>query len=121
MVQNLALVEEVAKVAQELGVLPGQLALAWLLAKRPDCIPIPGTKRIKYLEDNVAAVHIKLSDELMHRLEAAVPKGGVSHPWLCLQRSRRFMMHFAACSKVSVLRNDKLVPLGVRGHCTYCT
>ena len=68
---NLQLVAEVETVANELGVKPGQVALAWLLAKGNNIAPIPGTKRVAYLEENVAAADINLPDEIVDRLDAA--------------------------------------------------
>ena len=61
--RNLDLVERVEEIAAEKGVTPGQLALAWVLAQGDDVVPIPGTKRRTYLEENVAALEIELSDE----------------------------------------------------------
>jgi aryl-alcohol dehydrogenase-like predicted oxidoreductase len=61
--------------AERRGVTPAQLALAWVLAQGEDVIPIPGTKRRKYLEENVAAVEIKLSAAEVQELSAAFPAG----------------------------------------------
>ena len=73
---NIRIVEEVDKVAAELGVKPGQVALAWLLAQGEDIAPIPGTKRISYLEENVAAESIELTQEQLSALNAlAAPIG----------------------------------------------
>jgi aryl-alcohol dehydrogenase-like predicted oxidoreductase len=71
--KNQALVERVRAIAAHRGVTPGQLALAWVLAKGDDLVPIPGTKRRKYLEENAAAAEIRLSPAEMAELEAAVP------------------------------------------------
>lgn len=71
--QNMKLVEAVKSIADRKGVTPGQLALAWVLAQGPDVFPIPGTKRIKYLEENMGAWDVSLSTEEMAELEAAVP------------------------------------------------
>jgi aryl-alcohol dehydrogenase-like predicted oxidoreductase len=71
--QNLKLVERVEAIAARKGVTAGQLALAWVLAKGKDVVPIPGTKRRKYLEENAAAAEIKLSSAEVAELEAAVP------------------------------------------------
>jgi aryl-alcohol dehydrogenase-like predicted oxidoreductase len=71
--KNLKLVERVREIAQRKRVSPGQLALAWVLAKGNDLIPIPGTKRRKYLEENAAAVEIHLNAGEVAELEAAVP------------------------------------------------
>lgn len=53
----------------------GQLALAWLLAQGDDMVPIPGTKHVNYLAENIAAVDIVLSEEDLRRLDAAAPHG----------------------------------------------
>ncbi|MBD2534315.1 aldo/keto reductase [Nostoc flagelliforme FACHB-838] len=73
--KNLQLVEQVKAIAEEKGVTPGQLALAWLLAQGDDIVPIPGTKRRKYLEENTAATEIMLTPEDLSRIEAVAPKG----------------------------------------------
>ena len=72
--RNLELVERVNEIAAEKGVTPGQLALAWLLQGGDDIVPIPGTKRREYLEENVAATNIELTDEDLRRIEEAAPK-----------------------------------------------
>jgi aryl-alcohol dehydrogenase-like predicted oxidoreductase len=71
--QNLNLVKRVKAIADRLSVTPGQLALAWVLAKGRDIVPIPGTKRRRYLEENAAAANIHLSPDVIRELEAAVP------------------------------------------------
>jgi aryl-alcohol dehydrogenase-like predicted oxidoreductase len=71
--KNQVLVERVKAIAERRGVKAGQLAIAWVLAKGEDLVPIPGTKRRKYLEENAAAVEIKLTAEEVAELEAAVP------------------------------------------------
>ncbi len=76
--KNLDLLARVEQIAKEKKCTPGQLALAWLLAQGEDIIPIPGTKRRKYLEENVAAVSIKLSAGDLRRLEEVAPKGVAS-------------------------------------------
>lgn len=73
--KNLALVEQVKVLAEEKGVTLAQLAVAWLLAQGEDIVPIPGTKRRKYLEENVAAVLVELSAEEMARIDAVAPQG----------------------------------------------
>src|SRR5208283_2181634 len=73
--KNLDLVSRVEQVAKEQHCTPGQLALAWLLAQGQDIIPIPGTKRRKYLEENAAALQLKLSTDDLHRIEEVAPKG----------------------------------------------
>ena len=72
--KNLVLVARVRAIAERKGVRPGQLALAWVLAKGEDLVPIPGTKRRKYLEENAAAADIKLTPTEVAELEAAVPQ-----------------------------------------------
>ncbi|WP_194924300.1 aldo/keto reductase [Catenulispora pinisilvae] len=75
---NLKLVAELRAVAEQTGHTPVQLALAWLLAQGPDLVPIPGTKRVKYLDENSAAADIELTAEQLARIEAAVPHGAAS-------------------------------------------
>jgi aryl-alcohol dehydrogenase-like predicted oxidoreductase len=71
--QNLKLAAKVKEIAEGKGVTPAQLALAWVLAQGDDLVPIPGTKRRKYLEENAAAVDIELSDEDLERIEDELP------------------------------------------------
>jgi len=71
--QNLKLAAKVEELAAEKGCTPGQLALAWVLAQGDDVVPIPGTKRRKYLEENVAAADIDLSRDDIARISAEVP------------------------------------------------
>ena len=73
--KNLGLVEKVKEIANEKDVTPGQLALAWLLHQGEDIVPIPGTKRRKYLEENAAAVEVTLTEEDMRRIDEVAPKG----------------------------------------------
>ena len=77
---NLRAAEAVREVARSLGVKPGQVALAWLLHKRPDVVPIPGTKRVRYLEENVAAASIALDAAAMRALDDALAPGKVAGP-----------------------------------------
>jgi aryl-alcohol dehydrogenase-like predicted oxidoreductase len=72
---NLALADRLAELAREKGAAPAQLALAWLLAQGPDIVPIPGTKRRRYLEENVAAAELRLTSVDLARIEAAIPRG----------------------------------------------
>lgn len=74
---NLALVERVKQVAAEIGCTPAQAALAWVLAQGEDIVAIPGTKRVRYVEENAAADAVTLTDEQLERLSAAVPVGAV--------------------------------------------
>lgn len=76
--KNLQLVEQVKSIASEKGVTPGQLALAWLLAQGEDIVPIPGTKRRNYLEENVGAIEIQLTAEDLQRIDAVAPKGSAA-------------------------------------------
>jgi aryl-alcohol dehydrogenase-like predicted oxidoreductase len=76
--RNLALVERVREVADELGCTTAQLALAWLLHQGDDVVPIPGTRRVQYLEENAAAADIRLTAEQLARIESAVPAGAVA-------------------------------------------
>jgi aryl-alcohol dehydrogenase-like predicted oxidoreductase len=73
--KNLDLVERVEEIARGRGVETSQIAIAWLLHQGQDIVPIPGTKRRKYLEQNVAAITIKLSGEELKRIDAAFPVG----------------------------------------------
>ncbi len=73
--RNLALVEVVKDVARHRGCTPGQVALAWLHGQGEDVVPIPGTKRTRYLEENVAALDVHLDDEEVHRLGELTPAG----------------------------------------------
>ena len=72
--KNLQLVERVKEIAAQKGVTPGQLALAWLLAQGDDIVPIPGTKRRAYLEENIAATEIELTQEDLQRIDEVAPK-----------------------------------------------
>jgi aryl-alcohol dehydrogenase-like predicted oxidoreductase len=73
--KNLAVVEQVRQIALEKGVSPSQLAIAWVLAQGEEIVPIPGTKRITYLEENIAAAAIQLSKDDLERIERVAPKG----------------------------------------------
>ncbi|WP_201467423.1 aldo/keto reductase [Janibacter melonis] len=75
---NLALIERVREIAQAKGCTPGQLALAWVLAQGDDVAPIPGTKRVRYLEENLAAAAVTLTDDDLQALERAVPRDAVA-------------------------------------------
>jgi aryl-alcohol dehydrogenase-like predicted oxidoreductase len=76
---NVRLVEVVKEVAAAHGATPGQVALAWLTAQGDDVVPIPGTKRVAYLEDNVGAADVQLTDDDLARLDALEPAGTRSH------------------------------------------
>jgi aryl-alcohol dehydrogenase-like predicted oxidoreductase len=73
--RNLVLTDQLRSLATEQGCTPAQLALAWLLAQGEDIVPIPGTKRRKYLDENVAAVDLRLSQAELERLNALFVKG----------------------------------------------
>jgi aryl-alcohol dehydrogenase-like predicted oxidoreductase len=73
--KNLALIEEVQSIATRLGCTAAQLALAWVMAQGPDIVPIPGTKRIALLEQNIGANDVVLSSEILARLNLAMPAG----------------------------------------------
>jgi aryl-alcohol dehydrogenase-like predicted oxidoreductase len=75
---KMKLVEKVKELADEKNVKPGQLALAWVLAQGQDIVPIPGTKHIEYLKENIAAASIELSDEDLKRLSDAIPHGAAA-------------------------------------------
>lgn len=77
---NVRATEAVREVARSLGVKPGQVALAWLLHRGPDIVPIPGTKRVQYLEENIAAALIVLDAAKMRALDDALAPGKVSGP-----------------------------------------
>jgi aryl-alcohol dehydrogenase-like predicted oxidoreductase len=73
--QNQQLAQRMRELAQKQGCTPSQLALAWLLAQGGDIVPIPGTKRVKYLEENAAAAAIQLSPQRLAEISAALPPG----------------------------------------------
>src|SRR5207245_6191035 len=76
--KNLDLVRRVEEIAGEKKCKPSQLALAWVLAQGEDVVPIPGTKHRKYLEENVAALDVKLTEDDLHRLDAVLPHDGAA-------------------------------------------
>jgi aryl-alcohol dehydrogenase-like predicted oxidoreductase len=73
--KNLELVDQVRQIAEEKGVLPSQLALAWVMAQGDDVVPIPGTTKVDHLEENVAAADIELTADDLARLDEVAPKG----------------------------------------------
>jgi len=76
--KNVELADKVREVADEKGVTPGQLALAWLLAQGEDIVPIPGTKRRKYLEENAGVADVTLTQDDLRRIEEAMPRGSAA-------------------------------------------
>jgi aryl-alcohol dehydrogenase-like predicted oxidoreductase len=76
--RNRDLVARVQEIAEETGRTAGQIALAWVLSRGGDVVPIPGTKRRRYLEENVEALDVELTDEELDRLEQAFPKGAAA-------------------------------------------
>jgi aryl-alcohol dehydrogenase-like predicted oxidoreductase len=76
--RNLALVEQLKKLAEAKGCTPAQLALAWLISRHDDVIPIPGTSSLKRLEENVGAAAIRLTQEDLDRIEHVAAKGAAS-------------------------------------------
>jgi aryl-alcohol dehydrogenase-like predicted oxidoreductase len=76
--KNLDLVREIEAMAQEKGCSPAQLALAWVLAQGEDIIPIPGTKRRRYLEENIGALEVKLMSEDLERIDSIIPPGAAA-------------------------------------------
>jgi aryl-alcohol dehydrogenase-like predicted oxidoreductase len=76
--KNLAIVKRIEEIAGRLNCTPAQLALAWVLAQGQDIVPIPGTKRRRYLEENVAAVNVRLTPEDLTALDEAAPIGAAS-------------------------------------------
>lgn len=73
--KNLDLVNQIRELAREKDCQPSQLALAWILSQGDDIVPIPGTKRIQYLEENIGALKIQLSKEELYRINEVAPKG----------------------------------------------
>lgn len=75
--KNLELVDKIGEIARRKNVTPAQLALAWVLAQGEDIVPIPGTKRVRYLEENTAAVQVSLSAEDLAAIQSAMPPAAV--------------------------------------------
>jgi aryl-alcohol dehydrogenase-like predicted oxidoreductase len=72
--RNQQLAAKIREIAQEKGIAPGQLALAWVLSRGDDVVPIPGTKRVAYLEENWGATEVRLSDDELARIDAELPE-----------------------------------------------
>lgn len=80
LVKNLAIVDVVERIARERGVSPGQVALAWVLMQGPHILPIPGTKRLRYLEENASASNVVLTSDDLVALDEANPAEGERYP-----------------------------------------
>ena len=78
-VRNLAIVDEVRSIGAEIGATPAQTALAWLLSRGTDIAPIPGTRRVSRVEENIAADGVVLSADLLQRLDDLAPAAGERH------------------------------------------
>jgi aryl-alcohol dehydrogenase-like predicted oxidoreductase len=76
--KNIALVREVEAMAREKGCTTAQLALAWVLAQGDDVVPIPGTKHVRYLDENIGALEVRLTEEDLRRLDAILPPGAAA-------------------------------------------
>jgi aryl-alcohol dehydrogenase-like predicted oxidoreductase len=76
--KNIALVREVEKMAEAKGCTTAQLALAWVLAQGQDIVPIPGTKHVKYLDQNIGALEVEISDDELRRLDEILPAGAAA-------------------------------------------
>ena len=76
--KNLALVDEINAIARDKRCTPSQLALAWVLAQGDDIVPIPGTKHRKYLEENVGALKVRLTDDDLDRIDRVLPVGAAA-------------------------------------------
>ena len=76
--RNLDLVAEIEKMAREKGVKPSQLALAWVMSRGDDVVPIPGTKRVKYIEENAAAANVSFTGDELDRIDSMLPVGAAS-------------------------------------------
>ena len=87
-IKNLDLVRKIEEIARRKNCTPSQLALAWVLARGEDVIAIPGTKRIKYLEENAGTVNVKLSDQDLSEIDQVLPRGataGERYPELAMK------------------------------------
>jgi aryl-alcohol dehydrogenase-like predicted oxidoreductase len=81
--KNLELTEHVKSLAKKKGCTAAQLALAWVLAQGEDIVPIPGTKRVKYLEENMGAAKVRLNQDEMREIDRVLPVGaavGMRYP-----------------------------------------
>jgi aryl-alcohol dehydrogenase-like predicted oxidoreductase len=76
--KNLDLVREIERVATSKNCMPSQLALAWVLAQGDDIVPIPGTKRVKYLDENLGALNVQLTPDELQRIDGILPAGAAA-------------------------------------------
>jgi aryl-alcohol dehydrogenase-like predicted oxidoreductase len=76
--KNIALVAEVEKMAREKGCTTAQLALGWVLAQGENIVPIPGTRHVRYLDENISALEIQLTDQDLRRLDEILPPGAAA-------------------------------------------
>ena len=76
--RNMELVEKIRALAAKKGCTPAQFALAWVLAQGDDIVPIPGTKRRRYLEENVAALDVRLTPEELAEIDSLLPRGAAA-------------------------------------------
>ena len=76
--RNLELVERVNEIATEHGATPAQISLSWVLAQGDDVVPIPGTRRIRFLEENVGALDVELTPAELARIDQVIPSGAAS-------------------------------------------
>jgi aryl-alcohol dehydrogenase-like predicted oxidoreductase len=87
--RNLQIVERLEQIAGEKKCTPAQLALAWVLAQGDDIVPIPGTKRRKYLDENIGAVNVKLTPSDLKRIDEVAPRSGFAGPRYSEDQMRR--------------------------------
>ena len=85
--KNVEFADRVRKIADEKGITPGQLALAWLLAQGEDIVRIPGTKRRERLEENAGAADVELTEDDLRCIEEALPRGSASGEQMICARS----------------------------------
>lgn len=97
--RNLELVERLQGVAQRKGCTASQLALAWVLAQGPDVVPIPGTRRVKYLEENLGAARVQLSQEDLRELEEAFPHHQVVGTRYAAPQMAQSTFHYGAAQE----------------------
>ena len=83
--RNLELVEKIRQLSVEAGITPSQLALAWVLAQGKDIVPIPGTRRRRYIEENAAAVDLTLAPDLIEKLNGIFPPDAAAGEPLCMR------------------------------------